>query len=178
MSETKEEKATKVLVEKVFKLAERIAREELESEYTVKCEVESFEVTSEGEVNARAVFYYVTKIMEISEIVASGLSDLREEMSESELEEEFERLLEEQMEDINSMYAINARGEIYAEVFNTGVLHIVFSPRLCDRDYCEVGLEVTVELLQSPLEILRANVECVADLIAKAVIYVVELSTL
>jgi hypothetical protein len=116
--------------------------------------------------------------MEISESVSEGISDLREEVSEEELEEEWEKRYNEVLEEVNSMYAINANGELYVEIFNSGVLHIVFSPLLCDGDYCEVGLAVEVELLELPLEILMANVEYVADLVARAVIYVVSLATL
>jgi uncharacterized protein (DUF433 family) len=178
MSEAKTEKPVRALVEDVFKLAEKIAREELESEYTVKCQVEHIEVTSDNEVNARAVFYYVTKLMEISESVSEGISDLREEVSEEELEEEWEKRYNEVLEEVNSMYAVNAIGDLRVQVLGSGVLHISVDPKYCGGDYCEVGLEITVELLQLPLEILSANPEYTADLVARAVVYVVNLATL
>ena len=174
MSEAKTEKPVRALVEDVFKLAEKIAREELESEYTVKCQVESVEVTSDNEVNARATFYYVTKLMEISE----GISDLQEEVSEEELEEEWEKRYNEVLEEVNSMYAVNAIGDLRVQVLGSGVLHISVDPKYCGGDYCEVGLEITVELLQLPVEILSANPEYTADLVARAVVYVVNLATL
>jgi predicted transcriptional regulator len=186
VSKTKTENTARALVEEVFKTAERIAREELESEYTVRCEIIRAEVTSENEVNAKAVFYYITKLMEISWSVGEGFKEyiegleqrLGRELTEDEVEEKWLERYNEALEEINAMYAIDARGEIYTEIFRSGVLHIRFEPLLCREDYCEVGLVIEVELLELPLEVLRANPEYVADTVARAVVYVVNLATL
>jgi hypothetical protein len=145
-----------------------------------------FELTSENEVNAKAVFYYATKMLEISWDIGEGFAEYIEaleshsgrELTESEVEEEWRERYEERLEEINAEYAINARGEIYTEIYSSGVLHIKFMPLLCRGDYCEVGLAIEVELLEVPVEVLSANPEYTADLIAKAVIHVVDLATL
>jgi hypothetical protein len=94
------------------------------------------------------------KILELSDAVAEGFSEYCEQLCEEEnldeekcsevCEEEFNRVYEEELEEINEEFMINTRARIDSELFR-----ITIEPLPCEGDYSIVGSEVTVEFKEN-----------------------------
>ena len=90
-----------------------------------------------------------TKMLEVSEICSSGLTDLDEEYSEEELEKMFYECYKEQLDEINSEYAF------HNAILKTKEFSIKITPIKCGGDYCNVGGELEIEIYTTDIQYIH-----------------------
>jgi uncharacterized protein YlzI (FlbEa/FlbD family) len=103
---------------------------------------------------------YTVKFYEVSEAVSAmleyaiGTSD--EQPSDEELERLFNEAYENELQEINSDYAIQlymrAVLDLRSYYIGGGELEVDTTPITCDGDYCDVGLGITIRLRKIPVE--------------------------
>jgi hypothetical protein len=186
MNETQVEVDNVKMIEDIIGKSTEIVNEKLDSEYYLEYQVDSVDIDENGKARIKVTFYYGRKLYEISEAVYERFEnyvvtleeELGRELSEEEVEEEWLRLYNDQLEEINAEYAIEAIGEIKTSFMTYGELHVKFYPLYCTEDYCLAGLEISVEISGLHVDIIRANKELCAELLATVLLHVIDLATL
>jgi hypothetical protein len=110
-----------------------------------------------------------TKFYEISEAVASGFEEYcaREELTDEECYEAYERAYKEELREINEEYAIPVQGKFAIKLSKDSGAEIELYPLECDGDYCLVGLGVNVNVSQAHVALLEQNKDVIVDSIVR-----------
>jgi hypothetical protein len=145
------ETVKKAVYEAIENINEELSDEYQFKVYSVWAKVENYDLSIEIDLS------YSIKFMEISEGVSEGFSEyiadleseLGRELTEEEIEKEWNRIYEDELEELNSEYVYPVGGvieynlsEIYP--FYSGELRVEIKPLFCDGDYCDIGSGIRI----------------------------------
>jgi len=169
-------------VNKAVNFAVEKLNEDQAGEYYFKLGDVRVYFNGDGKADLHVTIYYVTKFMEISWAISEALDPEELGVSEEELEKMFDEAYQEQLEEINDEYGIYMDSDIRLDLGSVydGLSELVIntSPVTCERDYCEVGLEIKLHFKNASIEFLKENGALLWSIIYDAVDRVVRLALL
>jgi hypothetical protein len=153
--------------------------EEMFKDQTVEAKAYLF---TEQETNKTSLSINISigmKFYEISEAVASGFEEYcaREELTEEECYEAYERAYKEELEEISKEHTIPVQGKITVKLSDDSEAEIEVYPLKCDGDYCIAGLGINIHIPQVPTDLLEQNKDTMIDAITKFIDSIYDLYT-